>query len=89
MAIELVQQTVQIPKEMKDVKDLLVVLVKDIKAKKSVAEISGDALPRLVAAIDGFDKLGEEAKSPQAAMLGGLLAGEIGEIFLAPAAPAP
>lgn len=72
-----------VPKEAKDVKDLVVGLVKDIVAKKSIAEISGDALPKLMAAVEGFSALAEEAKSPQIAVLAGLLAGEVGEALMA------
>lgn len=80
--VVMVAETVQVPKEAKDVKDLILVMVQDIKAKKSAAEIAGDALPKLMAAIDGFDKLGDEAKTPQIAVLGGLLGGQVGEILM-------
>jgi len=86
MSVELVTETVSVPKEAKEVKDLLVQLVADIKAKKTAVEIAGNSLPKLMAAIDGFEKLDEEAKSPQIAVLVGLLGGQIGELFLTPEA---
>lgn len=52
---------VEIAKETADVMDLLIVLVKDIKAKKPIGEISADALPKLIAAIDGAGQIAEEA----------------------------
>lgn len=81
--MNLVQETVSVPKEAKDVKDLLVLLCQDIKAKKSTAEIAADALPKLMAAIDGFDKLGEEAKDASMPVLAGLMAGQVAAVFLA------
>lgn len=88
--MQLVDVTVQVPKEAKEVADLLVVLAMDIKAKKSVAEIAGDALPKALAAAEGISALGEEIKAPEMAALAGLLAGQLIALFMpAPAAPAP
>jgi len=53
----------EVPKESKEVIDALVVLVSEIKAKKSVSEIVAGALPKVISAVDGFDQLGEEVKS--------------------------
>lgn len=66
MAIELVKVETEVPKEMKEVADAVIGLVNDIKAKKNIAEIAAGSLPRVVVAVDGYDKLGEEAKTEQA-----------------------
>ena len=66
MSVVLVDLTVKVPKETEDVRQLLLTLVQDIKDKKSVVDISADALPKLIAAVDGWDKLGEEAKTKEA-----------------------
>lgn len=75
--MELVKVEVEVPKEMLDVKNFLVGLVKDIKAKKSIVEISAGSLPALMTAFDGFDKLSEEAKAAQSYDLYALLAADI------------
>lgn len=87
--VQLVSETVMVPKEAKEVKDLLLTLVKDIKAKKSVSEITSDCFPKLVTAIEGFDQLSAEAKAPQIAVLAGLLGGQVGEILLTSAPSQP
>lgn len=75
--MELVKVEIEVPKEMLDVKTFLVELVADIKAKKSVASIAAENLPNLMAAVDGFNKLGEEAKVEQANNLYGLLVADL------------
>lgn len=80
--IELVEQTVKMPKEAKDVKDALVVLVKAMKEKKPMSEIIASELPYAMKAIDGFEKISEEAKTPEIAMLFGVMAGEIGQVMM-------
>jgi hypothetical protein len=66
MAVELVKVEIEVPKEMKEVADALIGLAQDIKAKKNIAEIAAGALPRVVVAVDGYEKLSEEAKAEQA-----------------------
>ena len=83
--MELVQVQVAVPKEANDIKILLVALVASIKAKKSLGEITADVLPKLMSAIEGFDKLGEEAKSQEMINLYGLLAADIAKVLAAPA----
>ncbi len=75
--MELVKLEVEVPKEMLDVKNFLVELVQDIKAKKGIAAIAGENLPNLIVAFDGFEKLGEEAKSEQANNLYGILVADL------------
>lgn len=52
-----------VPKESKEVIDALTALVADLKAKKSLVEISTDMLPKLLIAVEGYDQLGAELKS--------------------------
>lgn len=80
--VELVQETVSLPKEINDVRKLVVELVKDLKAKKDISLIAAENFPLLMSAFDGFDKLGEELKSPAAVKAGALLAGDLAEVFL-------
>jgi len=53
----------EVPKESKEVIDCLVGLLADIKAKKSMGEIAGGALQKVIIAVEGFDQLSEELKS--------------------------
>lgn len=64
--MDLVKVEVELPKEMKEVADCLIALTVDIKAKKPIMEIAAGALPKLMVAVDGFNKIGEESKSAQA-----------------------
>lgn len=82
MAIELVKEEIQVPKEMQDVRKFLVGLVEDIKAKKDVSLIAAENLPTLMIAIEGFSQLGEEAKDEHAPMLFGLLAADLAKVFM-------
>lgn len=75
--MEFVEQTVKLPKELSEVKKALVELVADIAAKKELAVIVGENLPLLMQAIEGFDKMGEEIKAPEAANVAALLGAEI------------
>lgn len=53
---------VQIAKELDDVLSLVVELVKDLKAKKGIAELASENLPGLMAAMSGIDQVGDELK---------------------------
>lgn len=64
----IVKMELDVAKESKDVMDLLVVLVKDIRAKKTIAEISADALPKLMGAIDGVNQIPDEVKDRKVVM---------------------
>lgn len=61
--VQTVAVELKVPKESKEVLDAVTNLIENIRAKKGVAEIAASELPMLIAAIDGFDKLGEEVKS--------------------------
>lgn len=58
-----VDVVMQVPKEGKEVIDALASILKDVKAGKPIAEIAGGNLQKLIMAVDGFEKLGEEVKS--------------------------
>lgn len=86
--MQLVDVALKVPKEMKEVGDLVLVLIADLKAKKSVSEMAGDVLQKLLAAMEGMQALGEEIKSPEAIQYVGLLGGQIAQVLMAPAAVA-
>lgn len=75
--MQLVQVSVDVPKEMNDVRLFIGQLISDIKAKKSTTEIIGGSLGSLMTAIEGWDQLDEEAKSKEAFNLYGLMAADI------------
>ena len=54
---------ITVGKEISEVADLLALIVKEIKAKKGVAEIAASALPALILAVNGYDQLAVEVKS--------------------------
>ena len=64
--VEFVEVKLNLPKECEDVRKFLIELVEDIKAKKDVAVIAAENLPNLMAAVQGYDQLGAEAKTPEA-----------------------
>jgi len=79
----IVNISVPVAQETKDVYDLLIVLVKDLRAKKPVAEIAADALPKLMSAISGCDQIPVEAKN-RLVMLqtAGYSAGELADAII-------
>ncbi len=81
--MESVVKQVSLGKESAEVVDFLAAIVKDIKMKKSLPEIALN-LPKLVAAIEGYNLLGEEMKLawPGAA---GYLVSEVGAALMVPA----
>ncbi len=70
---------VTVPKELNDVRVALNSVVADIKAGKSITEIAAGNFPKLVDAVQGIDKVGEEVKVhiKESIVCGGLLGGEI------------
>lgn len=60
-----VTKTLEVPKEMSEVVDAIAGIVLDVKLKKPVAEILANNLQKLMTAVDGYDKLDEEQKTPQ------------------------
>lgn len=61
--IQTVTVTMEVPKELKEIVDCVASLIKDIKAKKSLAEIGAGNLTKLIQAVEGHEHLDEEAKS--------------------------
>jgi len=65
----LVEKNVQVGKETADVFAAMVVVLKDIKAGKTVMEIGANALPALINAVAGVDQLPEELKDRKVALV--------------------
>lgn len=82
----MVDVTISVPKELNDVRILIVELVKDLKAGKDFTAISAENLGNLMTALQGVDVIPDEVKGPGVAHLVGLLAGDLGEVFLAKSA---
>lgn len=78
----------KVPKESKEVVDALVILVKDIKAKKPIGELAANALPKVIAAAEGFDQVGGEVKSEGRDELAGYLVQQIFSALDSPVANA-
>lgn len=91
MAVELLEKKLQVPRNVQEISDLLVGLVEDIKAKKPLAAMLSENLQPLMVAVEGIEKLGEEAKSPELYNAIALLAADLARVLLAkaPEAPAP
>lgn len=91
MAVELLKKELEVPRNVQEISDLLVGLVEDLKAKKPLSALLSENMPPLMVAIEGLDKLGEEAKSPQLYNAIALLAADLARVLLAkaPEAPAP
>lgn len=93
--MELVKREVELPKEISEVAKFLVEVIKDVKAKKDITTIIGENLTHLMAAIDGFDKLGDEIKQKHAYTAIALMVTDIVGILLEkplevdPPVPAP
>lgn len=77
--MQTVSVELKVPKESKEVADAVFGIVADIKAKKSIAEIAGAALPNAIVAVEGYDMLDDEAKSAHKADLAAYLAKKIVE----------
>jgi phosphoglycerate dehydrogenase-like enzyme len=77
------KKEVEYAKEIDDVMVMIIELVKDLKAKKGVAELAAENLPNLMNAMSGLDQLDEElaaSKSVAMSTIGfrvGELAGEL------------
>lgn len=87
--VNLVDESVKVPAEMKLLKDAVLELIAGLKQKKSLVELALAELPKLQAAVSGFGALGDEFKSEQAAVALGLMAGQLVSLLMAPAPAAP
>lgn len=62
MTVSTVKKEVEVCKESMEVFEALEGLVKSIKEKKDVAVLVAENLPKIMVAVEGFDKLGDEVK---------------------------
>ena len=65
----LIDQNVKVAKETADVLAAVVVIVKDIKAGKTILEIGTGALPALINAVGGIDQVPEELTDRRAILI--------------------
>lgn len=75
----LVQVSVSVPKELSEVANLIVELVKDVKAGKDISKIGEENLSNLLKAIEGVDQIPQEVKDNvgESAVCAGLLGGQV------------
>lgn len=89
MAIE--KRELDVAKECDDVMVLVVELVKDLKAKKEMAQVVAENLPHLMTALDGVQNLPEEVKAHRGAVMAtvGYRAGELTDALIGEEEAAP
>jgi len=75
--MNVVKKEVELPKELFEVSTFVVELLKDIVAKRSIAELSAENLPNLIAAVNGFEELKEELKDEKVYDLAALMVSDI------------
>lgn len=81
--MEPIKKEVLYAKETGELMTLLIELVKDLKAKKDVSALAAENLPLLIAAMDGMDKIPEEAKDKHVMLSTvGMHVGELAAVFL-------
>lgn len=81
--IETIQKTMEVPKEMNDVVVLVQSIFTSLKKKDTAAlQKILENLPQVMAAIDGYEKLEEEAKSKYAANAYALVVSAVADFFL-------
>lgn len=61
--VETVKVEMNVPKEAKEIVDFVAALLADALAKKPIAVIAADVLPKLMSAIDGYSGVADELKS--------------------------
>lgn len=84
MAVELIKEEVECPKELNDVRKAVVAVVEDVKAGKDVGEIATGNLQLLADAISGLDKIPDEISEDLSNSVKclGLLGGDLAGILL-------
>lgn len=82
MPVSYTQQTLDLPKELNDIRLCIVELVADIKAKKDLTVIVAETVPNLIRAVEGFDALDAETKDAAALNVGALLLTDLAKLFL-------
>lgn len=80
-----VEVILSVPKESKEVVDLIAFLIKELKAKKGLAEIAANTLPKLMVAVEGFSAIGEEVASDGQDEMAGYLVQQVMQELKAPA----
>jgi hypothetical protein len=75
--VQLVQETVDLPKESKEIKDCIVEVITKIKAGAKPAELVVAEFGKLQQAIEGYTALPAELKDKHEYVLAGLMAGQI------------
>lgn len=80
--VTVIKKEVEVAKETMEIFDALAGIAADIKAKKPIAELVGGNITKLIAAVEGFDKLGEEFKAKQLYMSMGVGMGSVAEALL-------
>ena len=78
MGIQTMKKEVEVCKESMEVFEALEGLVKSIKEKKDVAVIIAESLPKVMVAVEGFDKLDDEVKNEHFYVTAGLGGARIG-----------
>jgi hypothetical protein len=90
MAVEMIRKEIQVPRNVDEIRVLIVGLLEDIVQKKELQALIAENLQPLLAAIEGIDKLSEEAKSKEVYNVAALLAADVIRVLTAPKpAPAP
>lgn len=79
--MEVVKKEIEVPKELNEVCVFVVELLKDIIAKKSIAEISAENVPNLMAAVNGFEAMKDELKDDKVFDLAALMVADIVKVF--------
>jgi len=79
--MEVIKKEIEVPKELNEVCVFVVELLKDIIAKKSIAEISAENVPNLMAAVNGFEAMKDELKDDKVFDLAALMVADIVKVF--------
>lgn len=58
-----VQETLEVPKECKEIADAVVDILQDALDKKGIGEIAAENIAGIMVAAEGYDKVTDEAKS--------------------------
>lgn len=62
MSVEVVSKSIEMPKEASEIVEALVGVLEDALEGKGVAVIAAENLPAFMAAVEGWQKVGEEVK---------------------------
>lgn len=60
--VSFVEEVVQVPKEINDIRQAVVAIIGDIKAGKSAVEIAAENLANLVQAVNGMELVDDEVR---------------------------